>query len=55
MSLGPGRHGSTGFSAKEIREKQGLEIYACPVGYVPVDDSNSYITRVTQRYRCKRQ
>jgi hypothetical protein len=44
---------STGWSAKEIQSKGGLEVYACPSSYVPVDPNGNPLTRPTAQYSCK--
>lgn len=55
MDVGPGRHGSTGFSRSEVESKGGFELYVCPSGYNPVGPDNQYVTRVIPEFRCKRQ
>jgi hypothetical protein len=56
MDLGAGRQSSTGRSAAEINNAGGLEIYACPKGYVAVDaQDNVIMTRAVSGFRCKQQ
>lgn len=53
--LGPGRTTSTGNSRDEIQRKQGFELYVCPTGFMPVDGSDRYVSRVNTMFRCKRR
>ena len=55
MEIAPGGKGSTGFSRREVDQKGGFEVYACPSGYVPVDGQNQYVNRVNTQFRCKKQ
>jgi hypothetical protein len=52
--LAPGQTQSTGWSASEIQQKQGLSIFVCPSGYTPVDPSTHQMVRSpTQGFVCQ--
>jgi hypothetical protein len=53
--LGPGRATSTGNSREEMQRKQGYELYVCPTGFMPVDGSDRYVSRVNTMFRCRRR
>jgi hypothetical protein len=50
----PGGKANTGWSASEIRAKGGIEAYACPTQYVPVDANGIFIRQPVSGFRCKR-
>jgi len=44
---------NTGWSAREIQNAGGVEVYACPAHYNPVDANGNYLTRPPAQYGCK--
>jgi hypothetical protein len=49
-------HGSSrniGFSEREVSNMGGVEAYACPEHYDPVDANDRHITRPVTEFRCK--
>jgi hypothetical protein len=44
---------NTGWSAREIHDKGGLEVYACPAHYIAVDANGNYLTQPLAQYSCK--
>jgi hypothetical protein len=55
MDLGPGRHSSTGRSAKEITDHGGMSYYACPQGYIATDPNGNFIESRVDGYVCRQQ
>jgi hypothetical protein len=52
--LGAGQSTSTGWSVSEIQQKQGLSIFVCPAGYIPVDpNSHQMVHSATQGFVCQ--
>jgi hypothetical protein len=51
--ISTGGKANTGWSAQEIQNAGGLEVYACPAHYNPVDANGNYLTRPLAQYGCK--
>jgi hypothetical protein len=55
LDIRSGRSGNTGWSEREVDAMGGLEAYACPEHYVPVDANDRNITKPVAEFRCKRR
>jgi hypothetical protein len=55
LDIRPGRSGNTGWSEKEVDAMGGVEAYACPEHYIPVDANDKNITKPVTAFRCKYQ
>jgi len=53
LDIRPGRKGNTGWSEREVDAMGGVEAYACPDHYIPVDASDRNITKPVTGFRCK--
>lgn len=53
LDIRPERNGNTGLSEKEVDTMGGVEAYACPEHYIPVDANDRNITKPVIGFRCK--
>jgi hypothetical protein len=53
LTIPSGKVRNTGFSDTEIDAMGGIEAYACPEHYDPVDASDRNITKPVNAFRCK--
>jgi len=53
LDIRPGRNGNTGYTEREIEAMGGVEAYACPEHYIPVDSNDRNITKPVNAFRCK--
>jgi hypothetical protein len=55
FNLVPGQSGGPGLSFSEVTAKGGVEAYACPVNFVPVDSNDQRVnSQPVANYRCKK-
>jgi len=54
FGLRPGQKNGTGFTRSEVSRMGGMEAYACPYAYNPVDTSGDVINEPVSEFRCKR-
>ena len=51
--IGPGRKSQTGCDRASYNKSNGLELYVCPAGWIPVDADDQYVTKPVLQFRCK--
>jgi hypothetical protein len=56
LDIGPGRHQSTGLSAREVSEMGNVRFAVCPKGAIPISGSTrKYWRNPDDQYVCKNQ
>jgi hypothetical protein len=52
LEISHGKSGNIALSEREIEEMGGVDAYACPEHYIPVDANNRNITKPVTGFRC---